>query len=83
MFEFHVSRLARDQFQFDQSLFSFNGNVILANFHASRTFAQKINQKRDLLNYPEKAVKAGHAVEEPHRRVEDQDQGVGEDQSEV
>ena len=59
MFEFHVSRLARDQFQFDQSLFSFNGNVILANFHASRTFAQKINQKRDLLNYPEKAVKAG------------------------
>ena len=59
MFEFHVSRLARDQFQFDQSLFSFNGNVILANFHAARTFAQKINQKRDLLNYPEKAVKAG------------------------
>jgi len=59
MFEFHISRLARDRYQFDQSLFSFNGNVILANFHAARIFAQKINQKRDLMQFPEKAVKAG------------------------
>lgn len=59
MFEFHVSRLARDHYQFDQSLFSFNGNVILANFHAARTFAQKINSKRELLLFPEQAVKAG------------------------
>lgn len=59
MLEFHISRLARDRYQFDQSLFSFDGNVILANFHAARTFAQKINQTRDLVQYPEKAVKAG------------------------
>ncbi len=57
--EFHVSRQARDRYKLDVSLFSFNGNVIFANFHAVRTFAQKINQQRDLLSYPEKAVKAG------------------------
>jgi hypothetical protein len=59
MMEFHVSRLSRDRYQFDQSLFSFNGNVILANFHAARIFAQKINQKKDLINFPEQAIKAG------------------------
>ncbi len=57
--EFHISRQARDHYQFDQSLFALNGNVLLANFHASRMFAQKMNQKRDLVNFPEKAVKAG------------------------
>ena len=58
--EFHVSRLSRDRYQFDQSLFEFTGNVIFANFHAARMFAQKMNKQRDLVNYPEKAVKAGH-----------------------
>ncbi len=57
--EFHVSRQARDRYKFDQSLFSFNGNVILADFHAARIFSQKMNQKRDLSAFPEKAVKAG------------------------
>ncbi len=57
--EFHVSRAARDYYQFDEALFSLNGNVIFANFHASRLFAQKINQKRDLVSYPESAVQAG------------------------
>ena len=40
-------------------MFAFNGNVIFANFHAARTFAQKMNARRDLLNYPEQAVRAG------------------------
>ena len=57
--EFHVSRRARDRYQFDESLFSINGNVIFANFHAARLFAQKINDKRDLARYPEQAVMAG------------------------
>ena len=57
--EFHVSRQAREKYQFDQSLFSLTGNVILANFHAARVFAQKMNQKRDLILFPEQAVKAG------------------------
>lgn len=57
--EFHVSRLARDRYQFDQALFSFDGNVIFASFHAARSFAQKMNQKRDLVSFPEQAARAG------------------------
>ncbi len=59
MKEFHVSRQSRDRFQFDQSIFSFNGNVIFANFHAARLFAQQMNSKRDLLRFPEQGIKAG------------------------
>jgi len=59
MFEFHVSRISRDKYNFDQSMFSFDGNVIFANFLAAREFAQKINTKRDLINFPEQAVRAG------------------------
>jgi glycosidase len=58
--EFHISRRARDRYEFDQSIFELNGNVIFANFHAVRLFVQKINQKRDLVNFPELAVKAGN-----------------------
>jgi glycosidase len=57
--EFHISRQARDRYRFDESIFSLSGNVILANFHAARTFAQKMNQRRDLVRFPEQAVKAG------------------------
>lgn len=57
--EFHISRQARDRYQFDQTLYQYHGNVIFANFHAARLFAQKINQKQDLVNFPERAVKAG------------------------
>ncbi len=58
-FEFHISRRARDLYQFDDSLFTLSGNVILPNFRACRAFAQKMNEKRDLANFPERAVKAG------------------------
>ena len=57
--EFHISRQARDRYRFDQALFSLSGNVIFANFYAARIFAQKLNQSRDLIRFPEKAVKAG------------------------
>src|SRR5829696_5148910 len=56
--EFHVARDARDRYRLDDSLYSITGNVILANFHAARVFAQRMNQKRDLVNYPEQSVKA-------------------------
>ncbi|HEX2980214.1 MAG TPA: alpha-amylase family glycosyl hydrolase [Anaerolineaceae bacterium] len=58
-FEFHVSRQARDRYQFDQALFSLSGTAIFANFHAARVFAQKMNQKRDLVHFPEQAIRAG------------------------
>ncbi|MEM8531095.1 MAG: alpha-amylase family glycosyl hydrolase [Chloroflexota bacterium] len=54
--EIHVSRTARDRYQFDETLFTYNGTVIFANFYAVRVFAEKMNQKRDLINFPEKAV---------------------------
>ncbi|MEA3309639.1 MAG: alpha-amylase family glycosyl hydrolase [Chloroflexota bacterium] len=56
--EFHVSRQARNHYQFNDSLFSLNGNVLFANFHAARLFAQKMNAQRDLLLHPEQAVRA-------------------------
>ncbi len=58
-FEFHISRKARDLYQFDESLFTLSGNVILPNFHAARVFAQKMNEKKDLVNFPEQAVRPG------------------------
>ena len=57
--EFHISRQSRDRYQFDEGLFASGGNVIFANFHAARVFAQKMNDKRDLVNFPERAVRAG------------------------
>ena len=46
MMEFHVSRASRDKYQFDQVLFSLNGNVIFANFQAARQFAAQINAQK-------------------------------------
>jgi glycosidase len=57
--EFHISRKSRDLYRFDDTLFTLSGNVILSNFHATRVFAQKMNEKRDLANFPEQAVRAG------------------------
>ncbi|RME47131.1 MAG: alpha-amylase, partial [Chloroflexi bacterium] len=57
--EFHVSREARDRYRFDETLFSLTGNVVFANFHAARVFAQRMNERRDLVSFPEQAVKAG------------------------
>jgi glycosidase len=57
--EFHISRKARDYYQFDEALFSITGNVIFTNFQAARTFTQKLNQKKDLANHPEETVKVG------------------------
>lgn len=60
--EFHVSRRARNRYGFSELLFALNGNVIFANFHGARVFIQKMNEKRDLLNYPEQALKTGQLV---------------------
>lgn len=59
VFHFHVSRAARDKYQFDDSLFSLRGNVVFVNFFAARAFAQKLNQARDFTQFPDGAVQAG------------------------
>ncbi len=59
MFEFHVSRAAREKYSFEESIFGFDGNVIFTDFLSARKFTEKLNQKRDLVNFPEQAVKPG------------------------
>ena len=58
LFEFHISNQSRQRYDFDQAIFTFNGNVIFANFHAARLFAQKMNAQRDLIRYPRAGCKS-------------------------
>jgi len=58
IYEFHISRLSREKYKFDESIFLTNGNAIIGNFHSARLLSLKINETRDLINFPEKAVKA-------------------------
>jgi glycosidase len=57
MMEFHVSRQARDRYLFDKTLFSFTGNVIFANLAASREFAQRMNEVRDVREDPSRVIR--------------------------
>jgi glycosidase len=57
--EFHISRQARRCYRFEDSLFSFNGNVIFANFHAARVFAQRMNEVRNTAANPHLAIRSG------------------------
>jgi glycosidase len=57
--EFHISRLARGRYGIDESLFALRGGVVVANFHAARVLAQRLNARRDLARFPETAVRAG------------------------
>src|SRR5579862_1500513 len=59
MMEFHISREARERYEFSDTLFSFNGNVVFADMPACRRFAHKMNQVRDAENNPDRAVHAG------------------------
>ncbi|MGE5403087.1 MAG: alpha-amylase family glycosyl hydrolase [Ignavibacteriales bacterium] len=54
-YEFHISASARNKYNFDESLFSFNGNVVFVNFLAARNFTQRLNEKRS----PESSVRTG------------------------
>jgi glycosidase len=59
MLEFHISRSSRERYQFPDTLFSFNGNVVFANMGACRAFAYRMNQVREADKYPDQAVHAG------------------------
>jgi glycosidase len=59
MMEFHISRSARERYQFSDTLFSYTGNVVFADMPACRAFALRMNQVRDAEKHPELAVHAG------------------------
>ena len=57
--EFHVSREARDRYEFDQTLFAFSGNVVFANLGASREFAFRMNKLRNAEKDPTQTINPG------------------------
>ncbi len=57
--EFHIARKTRERYEFAESLFSYNGNVVLADMPACREFAHRMNRVRDVEKHPEQAVHAG------------------------
>ena len=58
-FEFHVSRDARQRYDFDEALFRLSGNVVFADYAAARRFAHAMNAQRDLAAEPGSEVRAG------------------------
>jgi len=59
LMEFHIARQARERYQFDATLFAYNGNVVFASLAACRAFAHRINLVRNVEKHPEQAVHAG------------------------
>ena len=59
MMEFHIGRNARERYQFSTTLFSFSGNVVLADMPACRDLTHRMNQVREAEKHPERAVHAG------------------------
>lgn len=45
-YEFHIAGDVRRKYDFNEDMFSLNGNILFANFAAVRTFVQKLNSKR-------------------------------------
>ncbi len=55
-----ISRDARNKYEFAEFKFSEKGNIEFnGNIHVVRMLVQKLNQKRDLINYPEIAIRIG------------------------
>jgi len=59
MMEFHIARAVRQRYHFDETLFSFNGNVVFASLSACRDFAHRMNLVREVEIHPELTVHAG------------------------
>jgi hypothetical protein len=55
VYEFHLSRKARDAYQFNDAFFTLRGTIIFENFRAAQLFAEKINEKRQAAGEPSDA----------------------------
>ena len=58
-FDFHVTKIARNKYQFEESLFSIHGDLIIANFRQARILTNKINEQRKKEGAGDKLVTAG------------------------
>lgn len=58
-FELHISRAARDKYEFDDVLFSTNGTAVFGNLAATRKVARRMNEVRGAAQNPDVAVHAG------------------------
>jgi glycosidase len=58
-FEFHVSRVARERYQFDDIFFSIAGSTVFVNIAAARQFAHRMNEVRQAHLHPERTVFPG------------------------
>ena len=58
-FDFHVSKSTREKYDFDQSLFSIVGDLIIANSYQARLLSDKINSKRKEEGIHDVVVTAG------------------------
>ncbi|MEM6428659.1 MAG: alpha-amylase family glycosyl hydrolase [Deinococcota bacterium] len=57
--EIHVSKDARARYSFDDDLFSFHGNAIIADFVTAQDVATTMNDVRQVAQFPELTVHAG------------------------
>ena len=58
-YEFHVAKDLRLKYQLDKSLFSINGDLIVANFRLARELTSKINEKRKSEGKSDQQITAG------------------------
>ncbi len=56
--EFHIRRDARRRYDFDDSIFSLQGHVVLANAGAARNLAHRVNRVRGASTHPDQALSA-------------------------
>ncbi len=59
-YNFHVSKAARIKYNIDKSLFSLNGDLIIADFRQARILTDKINAKRKSEGDSKRFVTSGH-----------------------
>jgi glycosidase/ribosomal 50S subunit-associated protein YjgA (DUF615 family) len=53
---FHVSRLARTRYQFDEAFFTYLGKALIGDFQAARRFASQMNQRRQISSFPDQMM---------------------------
>lgn len=58
-YEFHVTKNLRIKYQLDKSLFTINGDLIIANFRQARELSTKINEKRKSEARSDQQITAG------------------------